>query len=190
MVGRQNKPGRRSGHNSVLTTADLVVLSLLAERAMHGYDLMAEYQRQEVADWASVSKAQLYYALNKLAELDLIQGHTESAQARERTVYAVTETGQKALVGGLADPAWARGRTAQPFTTWLGLSIHAAPDTFRNLLEARADWLAAEITKEQESLAFIETLSSARADRGADIVRLVIRQLEVEKDWVTDLMKS
>lgn len=189
MVERQNKRGRRGGHTNVLTTADLVVLSLLAERAMHGYDLMAEYRRQEVADWASVSKAQLYYALNKLAELDLIEGHTESAKARERTIYAVTEAGHEALVHGLADSSWARGRIAQPFTTWLGLSIHATPDSFRHLLEARMGWLSDEIAKERDSLAYIETLSSARADRGADIVRLVVRQLEVEKEWVNGLLQ-
>jgi DNA-binding PadR family transcriptional regulator len=33
-----------------------VVLSLLAERAMHGYELLKEYERQEVADWAPVSR--------------------------------------------------------------------------------------------------------------------------------------
>jgi DNA-binding PadR family transcriptional regulator len=30
-----------------VTTADLVVLSLLLERPMHGYDLLDEYRRQE-----------------------------------------------------------------------------------------------------------------------------------------------
>ena len=190
MADRKSKRGRRSGDSALLTTADLVVLSLLAERAMHGYDLMAEYRRQEVADWASVSKAQLYYALKKLAELDLIEGRTESAQARERTVYSVTITGRDALAHGLADTAWARGRVAQPFTTWLGLSIHAAPDVFQQLLEARRDWLNDEIAKERESLAYILTLSSARADRGADIVRLVIRQLEAERTWVKELLNT
>ena len=60
--------GRRTGDTGTLTTADLVVLSLLAEQPMHGYDLLAEYERQEVVDWASVSKAQLYYARAKLAD--------------------------------------------------------------------------------------------------------------------------
>lgn len=40
--------------------ADLVVLSLLAERAMHGYELLKEYERQEVADWAPVSRPHVY----------------------------------------------------------------------------------------------------------------------------------
>ncbi len=54
------RAGRRPGDTGRLTTADLVVLSLLREQPMHGYDLLAAYQRQEVEDWASVSKAQVY----------------------------------------------------------------------------------------------------------------------------------
>ena len=185
---KRNERGKGAGPK--LTTADLVVLSLLAERAMHGYDLLAEYQRQEVADWASVSKAQLYYALNKLSDLTLLNGRAESGLGRERTVYAVTGSGLQALAQALNDPAWARGRVAQPFATWLGLSIHAQPDSPRTLLEARFEWLEAELDKERESLTYITTLSSARAKRGADIVRLVIRQLEVEREWVAELLST
>ncbi|MDB4889201.1 MAG: hypothetical protein JWL61_1056, partial [Gemmatimonadetes bacterium] len=46
---------------NALTVADLVVLSMLAERAMHGYELWAELERRQVHDWASISKPQVYY---------------------------------------------------------------------------------------------------------------------------------
>src|SRR5437879_4689966 len=41
-----------------LTTPDLVLLSLLAERPMHGYQANAELERREVRDWAGISRAQ------------------------------------------------------------------------------------------------------------------------------------
>ena len=78
--------GRARGPRDGLTTADVVVLSLLTERAMHGYDLISEYERQEVVDWASVSKAQVYYALQKLERLGLIEASADAVGARERTV--------------------------------------------------------------------------------------------------------
>jgi DNA-binding PadR family transcriptional regulator len=176
--------GRRAGPSRDLTTADLVVLSLLSERPMHGYDLLGEYQRQEVVDWASVSKAQLYYALGKLAERGHIKGQAEEAAVRERTIYAPTERGKTALRNALADPAWATRRIAQPFATWLGLSIHAADADYRDMQLARRIFLVAEIAKEQASLAFIDTINSDRAKRGADIVTLIIQQLAVELEWV------
>jgi DNA-binding PadR family transcriptional regulator len=180
--------GRRHGEPGELTTADLVVLSLLEERAMHGYDLLAEYQRQEVVDWASVSKAQIYYALNKLAERGLIDSVVGLSSARERTIYAPTESGRNALRNALADENWASRRIAQPFATWLGLSIHAEADAYRTLLVARRAFLIAEIEKEKASLSFIAELASARAKRGSDIVTLIIRQLEVELEWVDQII--
>ena len=87
--------------------ADVVVLSLLEERAMHGYELLGEYDRQEVADWASVSKAQVYYALKKLAEMDLVEANGDlrdvRAASRNRTVYRPTATGRERLLTALSD---------------------------------------------------------------------------------------
>ena len=51
-----------------LTTPDLVLLSLLAERPMHGYQANLELERREVRDWAGISRPQVYYSLKKLQE--------------------------------------------------------------------------------------------------------------------------
>src|SRR5438445_9066148 len=56
-----------------LTTPDLVLLSLLAERPMHGYQANAELERREIRDWANVSLPQVYYSLDKLARGGLIR---------------------------------------------------------------------------------------------------------------------
>ena len=50
-----------------LTTPDLVLLSLLAERPMHGYQANLELERRQVRDWAGISRPQVYYSLGKLA---------------------------------------------------------------------------------------------------------------------------
>ena len=43
--------GAKEAGRPSLTAADLVVLSLLTERSMHGYELIAEVARQEGSDW-------------------------------------------------------------------------------------------------------------------------------------------
>ena len=48
---------------------DLVLLSLLAEQPMHGYQANLELERRQVQDWAGVSRPQVYYSLEKLARL-------------------------------------------------------------------------------------------------------------------------
>lgn len=179
--------GRARGARDGLTTADVVVLSLLTERAMHGYDLISEYERQEVVDWASVSKAQVYYALQKLERLGLIETAPDAEGVRERTVFAPTEQGRIALAGDLGHTDWAKGRTANPFATWLGLSIHAGRDVIAPMIAARRQFLLEELAREKASLNFLMTLDSERARAGRLIVDLVIRTLEAEMNWLESL---
>ena len=167
-----------------LTTADLIVLSLLAERAMHGYELLGEYERQEVADWASVSKAQVYYAIEKLARLRCIAPVKDKDDTRERTTYSPTPAGRKRLAQSLANTDWAQTRVAQPFTTWLGLSIHLTISQMAPVLLARKTYLLETLEKERQSLKYIRTLKSDRAKAGALIVTLVIAQIETELQWL------
>jgi len=42
-----------------ITTPDLVILSLLAERPMHGYQVNLELERRCVRDWAAISRPQI-----------------------------------------------------------------------------------------------------------------------------------
>ena len=69
-----------------LTTPDLVLLSLLAERPMHGYEANAELERRQVRDWAGISRPQVYYSLEKLARLGLVR----AAESGRKLTYGIT----------------------------------------------------------------------------------------------------
>ena len=62
-----SKVSVRQKKQSVLTIPDLVLLSLLAERPMHGYEANLELERRCIRDWAAISRPQVYYSLEKLA---------------------------------------------------------------------------------------------------------------------------
>jgi DNA-binding PadR family transcriptional regulator len=182
--------GSRGAQKGSLTKADLIVLSLLAEKPMNGYELIGEYERQEVADWASVSKAQVYYAIQKLEGLALIAPSLQesSTGSRERIIYRPTKTGSAELGKSLVNEEWAKARVAQPFSTWLGLSIHISGAEKQKVLRARENFIQGEIAREKASLAYIKTLNSPRAEVGYEIVRLVIRQFEAELDWIGEML--
>src|ERR1700738_2294237 len=123
-MGSSSRAGARKRRLSV---ADLVVLSLIAEGSRHGYAVYAELQRRQVEEWASVSRAQIYYSLEKLAA----EGHIASARdadsplGPERAVYRLTAAGKRALRAALADPAWATRTAPSPFLTWALLAWYA-----------------------------------------------------------------
>src|ERR1700683_1962771 len=95
-----------------LTTPDLVLLSLLAERAMHGYEANLELERRDARDWAAISRPQGYYSLEKLARGGLIRvaEDEEAAAGPERRRFAKTAKGRPTLdgTGGTGGRAGAR----------------------------------------------------------------------------------
>src|SRR5580692_6276713 len=109
-----------------LTTPDLVLLSLLAERPMHGYEANALLEFRRVRDWAGVSRPQVYYSLDKLAGRDLIRavhGKDEDDPAGpERHIFETTPRGRAALADALERDEWTDQNDRPAFLTWLALS--------------------------------------------------------------------
>ncbi len=116
-----------------LTTPDLVLLSLLAERPMHGYQANCELERREVRDWAGISRPQIYYSLEKLARGGFIRFSKtmEPAAGPERSTYETTAKGRAALADALEGEEWATQRDRPPFLTWMALTWQARPGVFR-----------------------------------------------------------
>src|SRR2546428_1073400 len=86
----------RARRKLALTTPDLVLLSLLAERPMHGYQANLELERREIRDWANLSRPQLYYSLEKLARTGLIRAAEtdKPAEGPERSTVETTGNGR------------------------------------------------------------------------------------------------
>jgi DNA-binding PadR family transcriptional regulator len=170
------------------TLADLVVLGLLCEQPMHGYQLVAELERRDVEDWATISRPHVYYSLKKLARLGLVERADDAARPAgpARLVYRVTASGRRALAEALAAQQWARQRPPPPFLTWLALSIHARPADRLALIEARQHYLTAQLARERATLQAIEADTGPSTGVAAAMVSLCIRQFEVELAWLGD----
>lgn len=173
-----------------LTMADLLVLSLLSERAMHGYELLREFDQQEVTEWARVSRPHVYYALQKLANLALIAPVAEkikNASQRDRAIYQVTALGKTALREDLGRLKWSEAKAPAPFCTWYGLSVHTGRAQRRKILVDRTAFLQAEIDRKQQTMEFIRSYKSIRAQTGLELVQLYIEQCWTELRWIETL---
>src|SRR5437763_16830304 len=98
---QQEKTAR--GNQTRLTTPDLILLSLLAERPMHGYEVNATLEDRNIRDWAPVSRPQIYYSLEKLENLGLIRPARDDIPATgpERRVLTTTAKGRDRLADAL-----------------------------------------------------------------------------------------
>ncbi len=194
-------PRRAADRHERLTAADLVVLGLLLERPMHGYEVNQELARREVGDWAGVSRPQVYYSLRKLADAGHIgpapgraagaeRGSAERGSAEggpERRVYRVTAAGRRAYAAALARPEWATQRPPPPFVTWLVLATHADPAVRARQLARRRAFLEAEAMRERATLAAILAGTGPAVVVAALVVSLTIRQFEAELAWLGEV---
>jgi len=177
---------------AVLTTPDLVLLSLLAERPMHGYQANLELERREVRDWAAISKPQIYYSLEKLARLGLIrESHSDdAAEGPERQVYATMAQGRAALAEALDRENWTTQRERPPFLTWMALSWQARPGVFARQLRRRAAFLRAELARERAALKSIIQEVGHEFHEAVWMVTLTIAQFRSELAWLQRLQKT
>lgn len=175
-----------------LTTPDLVLLSLLAERPMHGYQANAELERREVRDWAGISRPQVYYSLDKLARLGLIRASEteEPVAGPERRVFATSARGRSELADALERAEWATQRERPPFLTWLALSWQARPGVLRQQLRRREKFLEQELAREEATLRGIRAEVGHRFHEAVWMVSLIIQQFRAELKWLRKLSRE
>ena len=179
-----NRPG--------LTTADLVLLSLLAEKPMHGYQANAELVRREVEDWAGISRPQVYYSMQKLARLGLLRSAADKNQAEgpKRQVFTVTRAGIAALADALERDTWTTQREKPLFLTWLALSWQARKAVFARQLSRRQEFLQTELARERETLRSVLEEVGHPYHEAVWMLRLIIARLETELHWLARLQRE
>lgn len=176
--------GRTRGRQA-LTTPDLVLLSLLAERPMHGYQANLELERREIQDWAAISRPQVYYSMEKLARAGMLRRLETGAPAAgpERDTFETTEKGREALADALEREEWTTQRDHPAFLTWLALSWLARPGVFQKQLRKRRKFLLKELRRERTTLMSILTEVGHRFHEAVWMVSLMMEQLKTEIRW-------
>ena len=194
-VKRKNKLQQKNpaAANQIrLTIPDLVILSLLAERSMHGYEVNSTLEERKIRDWAPVSRPQIYYSLDKLTKLRLIRvaSDTLAAAGPERRVFETTTLGRERLADALEGKHWTNNRVHQPFSIWLALSWQARPRTFRKQLNGRKKFLEARLAEERATLDDVMGEVGHPYHEAVWMLELTIEQLRSELGWVERILKD
>src|SRR5690242_4261939 len=182
----------KRGNQTRLTTPDLVILSLLAERPMHGYEVNATLENRNIRDWAPVSRPQIYYSLDKLTSLGLIRVGTDESPAAgpERRVFETTAAGRDRLADALESKHWVDNRVHQPFLIWLALSWQARPRAFRKQLDDRKKLLQRRLAEERATLEDVLDEVGHPYHEAVWMLQLVIEQIESERRWIDRILST
>lgn len=175
-----------------LTVADLVLLSLLAEQPMHGYQANRELERREIRDWAAISRPQVYYSIEKLTLLGFlceVRSRAPAAGPKKQSL-AATKKGLDALADALENEDWCSQREKPPFLTWLALSWQARSGTFQLQLRRREEFLKKELARERDTLRSVLDEVGHPYHEAVWMLKLMLAQFETELCWLGVLRKE
>jgi hypothetical protein len=86
-----------------MTNAELAILSLVAEKPRHGYDIEQVIEARGMRDWTEIGFSSIYYLLNKLEKAGLIKSQLQQPEGKgpARKVYNITQKGWSAQLDGV-----------------------------------------------------------------------------------------
>ena len=153
-----------------VSKVEVVVLGLLAEEPMHGYELIERYRARSMGFWAEIGKASVYQVLKRLErERSVVGKALEGREGPDRRVYRITRQGRQRLNEGLAERfAW-----LEPYETDAGIAMG-----FAHLLPVAEARRAAD-ERERSVRELLEGVRSelSRTAGGADAGRAVSRAM-------------
>jgi DNA-binding PadR family transcriptional regulator len=151
---------------------EVVVLGLLAEDPMHGYDLLERYRGRSMDLWSGVGRASVYQALRRLEAGGYVTGKDQAGDdGPDRRVYRITRPGRDRLRAGLLERLADDAAYEVPAATALGFAHLLTADEARKgaaQREAAANALLSRIAADRERAAGMKGPAASLAARMLD----------------------
>lgn len=175
-----------------MTSAELVILSLIAENPRHGYEIEAVIQERGMREWTEIGFSSIYYVLKKLEKAGQIKSQMRQAgQGPARKVYQVTAAGSQSLraavIEALSTPSRAYPLIQLGLANLPGIPLDealAALYSYQSLLAERqahveARWQAQRPLPDHVAAMFDYSLTLIEAEKAW--IEKFIAQLEAQR---------
>jgi DNA-binding PadR family transcriptional regulator len=166
------------------TKTDLLLMGLLLDRPIHGYELYQTIQSEGIDAWFSISAAGVYYSLRKLHEHGLV---VESRQRRggsaSKSIYRLTASGRLAFMQAMETELASQEEPCLDYDLAIYLLNKMPMQRALGPLERREAFLA----QRAEGLRAEIAEKEAREDSALKLAILdhKLRFLDMEKEWLT-----
>lgn len=138
----------RRGTEPAATKTDLMLLGILGDKSMHGYEIAEKLSEPKMAAWIRLGRTSIYYSLNRMQKRGLIEKHTEKVGGKpERTVYSITDSGRQAFITGLEESLGGDSEGFDEFDIALYFSSQLDTDRARKHIAQRLQGLSAQVAQ-------------------------------------------
>jgi DNA-binding PadR family transcriptional regulator len=171
------------------TRKDLLLLGLLLDQPVHGYDLYQKIQAEGIDEWFNVSIAGVYYCLGKLRDQGLVsESRQRGGRSARKSIYRLTEKGRSAFFAAMEAQATSPDRTCLDFDLVIYLLNKLPLQRAANLLERRQAFLTEQAQRVQTALA-------AKREEGDSPLKSAILDhsrcfLEMEQNWLAEVIRE
>lgn len=171
----------------MVSKVDLLILGLLLDRPMHGYEISQVIASEDISIWLTVSLTSIYYSLGKLRRNGfIVETVHRSETSPERSVYHLTDRGRASFFDLLEKSLASAERPSFDFDLAAFFANRLPRHKVAQLLEKRRSLLA------EWHAAVCATL--AEADRAAESSpKVAILQhsqafVRMEQEWLNGLL--
>ncbi len=168
----------------------LVILGLLQERPLHGYELK-QIIEEHMGDWTNIAFGSIYFALNNLREVGFVEMVTEEKVGNRpsRSVYRITKKGKSEILSLMREIWQKTDRLYFQLDIALAFSGVLSVEEIKGFLKKRIDYLEESLRKlkkhEESQLAIPEVPKTASA-----IFRHTEYHLQAELSWLKELQEN
>ncbi len=165
-----------------LTNAELAILSLIAEKPRHGYELEQIIEERGMRAWTEIAFSSIYFILNRLVKKGLAGATLQPAAGRgpAKKVFSATLHGQKVLHDGIWQALSTEGRSDLHFLLGLSCLPLLSLDEVERAFNQRNTFLARKI----EEISHHPTLTlSGLPMHVYAMFEYSLVQLRAELDW-------
>ena len=164
-----------------MTNAELAILTLVAERPRHGYEIERVIEERGMREWTEIGFSSIYYLLKKLEREGLIKGQLEAAsRGAARRVFHLTSAGREAARVGVIEALSVPHHCYPPLQLGLanlsGIPPTEAVAALREHRETLGEQLA-QLQARQEGQQPLPSFVDAMFDYSATMI-------QAEKGWI------
>jgi len=171
------------------TDAELAILSLLAEKPMHGYQIEQTIADRGMREWTELGFSSIYYILDKLKKGGLLESRLEAAEGKgpSKQVFHLSPAGKKAWRSAALEAISTPHRTFSNFQ--LGLSnIHALNRA--EVLKALLFYAEDLRSRQGQIQSKLESIGPNILFEAKILFDLSLKQIACEKEWVESFIQQ
>lgn len=129
--------------NKPPSPAEILLLGILYQKPLHGYELNKFIEDRGVRQWANIGFSSIYYLLEKLETKGLVE--TEGAEAKARKIFSITSEGKKVCKAQTKLLLAQRVPNKNPLMTGLANSFVLSESAMKKQLTDRKEGLAEQL---------------------------------------------